>query len=281
MSGTLEMTADGRPASSAARPVSPSARRGALAALSSNPTVLAMLGLAAFLGLWEALPRLGLVSILFVPPPSRLPEALWREIAGGYWFEALVSSLSHYLIGLFIGTGLGIALGIATALSDRLDALLSWVVRLLRPVPGLAWVPFAIVWFGITEGAAVFIIVIGVLWINFYAAHGAAKAVDKDLIEVADAFGHRGTVARLFKIILPGATAGILSGVRTGLGQAWMAVVAAELFGIPGLGQRMIQASSLLATDVVVVYMITIAMLYGLTDTLFVLLRDRLLTWQR
>jgi len=244
-------------------------------------TLLALAGLAVFLLIWWAAPELKLISPVFLPPPTKLPEALINEIKGEYWQRAVLASLHHYLMGLTLGTALGVALGIATALYDKLEAALSWVIRLLRPIPGLAWVPFAIVWFGISETAATFIIIIGVFWINYYAAFGAAKAVDKDLLEVADAFGHRSTWAKLIKIVLPGSTAGILAGVRTGLGQAWMAVVAAELFGVPGLGQRMVQASSLLATDVVVVYMITIAALYGLTDALFVHIRDRLLRWQR
>ena len=81
-------------------------------------------------------------------------------------------------------------------------------------------------------------------------------------------------------MILPASLPGILSGLRTGIGQAWMAVVAAELFGVQGLGQRMMQASSLLATEIVVVYMITIAALYGAIDSIFVMLRDRLLAWK-
>ncbi|WP_207480609.1 ABC transporter permease [Arenibaculum pallidiluteum] len=241
----------------------------------------AVLGLALFLLLWEAAPRLGLIQSLFLPPPSAIPGAFLGELRAGFWVDAVLASLGHYLLGLAVGTASGTALGIAAALNDRLEAGLSWVVRILRPVPGLAWVPFAVVWFGITEAAATFIIVVGVFWINYYAAFGAAKAVDRDLLEVADAFGHGGTWPRLVKVVLPGSTAGILAGVRTGLGQAWMAVVAAELFGVPGLGQRMMQASSLLATDVVVVYMITIAALYGLTDAIFVQVRDRLLAWQR
>jgi len=244
-------------------------------------SALAAAGLAAFLLIWEAVPRLGLTSPLFVPPPSGLPLAFWHEFTGGYWGAAVLASLSHYLLGLTIGTVLGVSLGVATALSRRLEATLSWVIRLLRPVPGLAWVPFAIVWFGVSERAATFIIIIGVLWINYYAAFAAARAVDRDLIELAEAFGQGGPWPKLIKIILPGASSGILAGVRTGLGQAWMAVVAAELFGVPGLGQRMTQASSLLATEVVLVYMVTIAALFGLTDALFVFIRDRLLAWQR
>jgi NitT/TauT family transport system permease protein len=73
---------------------------------------------------------------------------------------------------------------------------------------------------------------------------------------------------------------GILVGLRTALGQAWMAVVAAEIFGVPGLGNRMIEASSLLATDIVVVYMLTMAALYGILDSLFLAAQNWLLRWK-
>ena len=109
----------------------------------------------------------------------------------------------------------------------------------------------------------------------------AVQSVDKDLIEVARAFGHGSAFARLFKVVLPAASPGILGGLRTGLGQGWMTVIAAELFGIPGIGQRMIEASGLLATDVVVLYMLTIGALYGVTDYIFVLVQNRLLAWQK
>jgi len=97
---------------------------------------------------------------------------------------------------------------------------------------------------------------------------------------VAQAFGFQGPFERLWKVMLPAATPGILVGARTALGQAWMAVVAAELFGVSGLGSRMMQASSLLATDIVVVYMLTMAALYGLMDAVFMLLQGRLLKWR-
>ena len=107
-----------------------------------------------------------------------------------------------------------------------------------------------------------------------------ARGVDRDLIELADAFGFRSGRERLVKVLLPAATPGILVGLRTALGQAWMAVVAAELSGVSGLGARMMQASSLLATDIVVVYMLTMAVLYGVMDAAFVFAQTRLLRWK-
>lgn len=248
---------------------------------STKAVALSALGLAAFLGFWELLPALGFVPATVLPPPSALPQAFWREVVSGIWFSSLRTSLSHYLLGLAIGCFLGVSLGIVTGLWESIEATLAWVVRILRPIPGLAWVPFAILWFGIDPAAAVFIIATGVFWICYFAALGAVRAVDRDLIELADAFGFRRADQKLIKVILPAATPGILVGVRTALGQAWMAVVAAEIFGVPGLGQRMMQASNLLASDVVVIYMATMAAAYGAIDTIFVAVQSRLLRWKR
>ncbi|WID95008.1 ABC transporter permease [Bosea vestrisii] len=241
---------------------------------------LALTGLVAFLLLWEAIPYFGLVNPAFLPGPSALPNAFLREVKSGAWLTAIMGSLGHYFIGLFTGAGLGIALGVLTGMSRIAEETTAWVVRLLRPIPGLAWVPFAIIWFGVNPQAAVFIIAIGVFWIVFFAAQGAIRGVDRDLIEVAHAFGFRSPLQRLTKILLPAAMPGILVGVRTALGQAWMAVVAAEIFGVAGVGQRMMQASSLLATDLVVIYMLTMAALYGLLDTLFVAFQGWVLRWK-
>lgn len=241
---------------------------------------LALTGLVAFLLLWEAIPFFGIVNPAFLPGPSALPGAFLREVKSGAWLSAIMGSLGHYFVGLFTGAGLGIALGVLTGMSKLAEETTAWVVRLLRPIPGLAWVPFAIIWFGVNPQAAVFIIAIGVFWIVFFAAQGAIRGVDRDLIEVADAFGFRSPVQRLVKILLPAAMPGILVGVRTALGQAWMAVVAAEIFGVAGVGQRMMQASSLLATDLVVIYMLTMAALYGLLDTLFVAFQGWVLRWK-
>ncbi|MBM6592982.1 ABC transporter permease [Microvirga pudoricolor] len=242
--------------------------------------LLSLIGLLVFLGLWEAVPRLGLVNPAMLPGPSAIPRAFLKEVASGAWTSAVASSLSHYVTGLSVGAGLGVALGIVTGMYRDAESFTAWIVRVLRPIPGLAWVPFAIIWFGVSTSAAVFIIAIGVFWIVYFAAHGAVRAVDRDLVEVADAFGFHSGLQRLQKILLPAATPGILVGLRTALGQAWMAVVAAEIFGVSGLGQRMMQASSLLATDVVVVYMLTMAALYGLLDTAFVALQGWLLRWK-
>jgi NitT/TauT family transport system permease protein len=245
-----------------------------------RPTLYAALGLIVFLGIWEAVPDLGIIQSSLLPPPSALPKAFMREFNSGLWAKYVALSLNHYILGFLVGAGLGTMLGVVTGMSVKLEWALSWVIRLLRPIPNLAWAPFAIIWFGVDQANAVFIISIGVFWIAFFAALGAVRGVDRDLVEVADAFGFRSAPERLFKVLLPAATPGILIGLRTALGQAWMAVVAAELSGVSGLGSRMMQASSLLATDIVVVYMLTMAALYGVMDAGFIAMQNRLLKWK-
>jgi sulfonate transport system permease protein len=247
----------------------------------TKAVALAASGFAIFLAIWELAPALSLVPASVLPPPSVLPNAFLRELSSGVWLSSVLTSLSHYLAGLVLGCLLGVCLGIATGLWSALDASLAWVIRILRPIPGLAWVPFAILWFGIDATAAIFIIGVGVFWISYFAAHAAVQSVDRDQIEVAEAFGFRRADQKLIKVILPAAAPGILAGLRTALGQAWMAVVASEIFGVPGLGQRMMQAANLLASDIVVIYMATMAALYGLFDTGFVAFQSWLLRWKR
>jgi NitT/TauT family transport system permease protein len=245
-----------------------------------RPYLLSALGLLVFLSIWQLVPSFGLVPRTLLPAPSDIPPAFLQELRNGMWIASVGLSLGHYLVGLACGTLAGVCLGIATGMYRPIEWLLAWVVRVLRPIPGLAWVPFAILWFGVDQAAAVFIIAIGVFWIVFFAAQGAIRGVDRDLIEVADAFGFTSGADKLRKVLFPAALPGILVGLRTALGQAWMAVVAAELFGVSGLGQRMTQASSLLATDIVVVYMLTMAALYGLMDAMFMLAQSHLLAWK-
>ena len=145
-------------------------------------------GLTSFLVLWEGIVQAGFVSQAFLPAPSQIPAALLREIRSGFWISSIYASLGHYLAGLAVGSILGIGLGVVTGLSHPSEAFLAWVVRLLRPIPGLAWVPFAIIWFGVsTPAAPSSSSPSGVFWICYFATLGAVRAVDRDLIEVADA----------------------------------------------------------------------------------------------
>jgi NitT/TauT family transport system permease protein len=242
---------------------------------------LSALGLILFLLLWEAAWRLEWLNAKLIPPPSVIPAVFANEVTTGQWWQSLASSLIHYAYGVAFGTLLGVLFGILVAVSPKFSALVEWTVRLLRPVPPPAWIPFAIVWFGISHSAAAFMIGIGVFWINYFAAISGVRAIDRSLWELARAYGHTGFWDRFWNITLPASAPAILGGVRSGFGQGWILVVVSELFGVQGMGQRMMEAAGLLATDIVVVYMFTIALVYSVTDWLFVFVENRILRWQR
>ncbi len=242
---------------------------------------LKVTGLLAFLLLWELLVTIFGNARTLIPSPSQIMIVFYTEIRSGIWHRIVFSSFTNYIVGVSAGSLLGIACGVIVALHARIGHMTEYLVRLLRPIPPIAWIPIAIIFLGITPISASFIISIGVFWVNFFATHSAIRGVGSELIDVAVVFGHNTFFYKFTKVILPAALPSILTGIKTGLGQGWMTVVAAELFGIPGMGQRMVEAAGLLETRVVFVYMFSIALLYGVSDTLFTFIQGRLLQWNR
>ena len=241
--------------------------------------LLSLISLMIFLVIWEVSVRSGLLPSALVPIPSHVFATFKQEWASGILLRSVLSSLDHWSLGTAIGCLLGVFLGTIVGLWPKVEALQEAIARFLRPISPIAWTPFAILWFGVSRGAAAFIIAIGVFWINYFATLTAVRSVDSDLNEVAQAFGQGRLCHRVFKVVLPAASPGILSGLRSSLGMSWIVVLVAELFGVPGIGQRMMEASGFLATDVVLLYMLTISALYSICDFILVAMSHRILRW--
>ena len=148
------------------------------------------------------------------------------------------------------------------------------------PIPPLAWVVFAIAWFQVSHAGAAFVISIGVFWVNYFATAAGVRDVDPRYYELARAFGNGGFLRRALTVTLPGAMPSILSGMRTGVGQAWMTLIAAELLGVPGMGQEMNAAAGVGAYGAVVVYMLAISVIYSISDGLFSTVERYALRWR-
>lgn len=242
--------------------------------------LLGLAGVVAFVALWKYAQTAGWAAVGTIPDPFKLPQALADEWTSGRLLPAILSSLVHYGWGLAIGTFLGFLVGTLAASSSLVDALHSWLARILRPIPPLAWVVFAIAWFKVSHAGAAFVIAIGVFWVNYFATYSAVRNVDPKFYELARAFGQGGYLRQALQVTLPGAAVGIFSGIRTGIGQAWMTLIAAELLGVPGMGQEMNAAAGVGAYEAVVVYMLIISLVYTLSDTLFGFIEKRVLTWR-
>ncbi len=246
----------------------------------SGRAMLGLLGLVAFISLWKFTQDSSLGRNGTIPDPFAIPRAILVEWDSGRMESAVASSLVHYGWGLLMGTALGFTLGVSTALSDTFDHLLDWVVRMLRPIPPLAWVIFAIAWFKISHEGAAFVISIGVFWVNYFATYSAVRGVDQKYYELARAFGQHGLVKRLLGVTLPASAPGVLAGIHTGIGSALMALIAAELIGMPGIGQEMNVAAGVGDYTTVAVYMLVISLIYTVCDVTFVRIEKRIMQWR-
>lgn len=241
---------------------------------------LGLAGVAAFVAIWKLAFLLHWVRPGTLPDPFAVPAAFLGELESHRLLPAIGSSLIHYVWGLGLGSLAGFLVGLAAATSRRFDDFQSLLARILRPIPPLAWVVFAIAWFQVSHAGAAFVIAIGVFWVNYFATFSGVRNVDPRHYELAAAFHQDGLLRRIFTITLPGAAPAILAGLRTGVGQAWMTLIAAELLGVPGMGQEMNAAAGVGAYDVVVVYMLVISAVYGLCDGSFSIVENWLLRWR-
>lgn len=254
---------------------------------------LSIAGFGSFLLVWY-------VAALFqptylLPSPVEVALAFWVELTApalvGVPFtgievpatrlvEKLVQSLYHYIPGLVIGTSLGVALGVAMGWDARVDGFFTPVTRVLRPIPPLAWIGFAVIWLGVNHNGATFIVAIGSFWINFYSASSGVEGVSEDLKEVAASLGVDDDLTMIRKVVLPAASPSIMTGIRTSIGQCWMIVVAAELIVGNGVGYQILNAAQNLAMDVSVAYMLVISIVFLVSDGLFRQVEARVLDWR-
>lgn len=215
-----------------------------------------------------------------LPQPPAVLEVLVADVSSGRMFGLIWQSLRHYVPGLLIGSGLGMAVGVLVGWSQLADLSVGTVAGILRPVPPLAWIPFAIIWFGLNDRAAAFIIAIVAFWINYYNAESGVRDVDGQLLEVGQSLGTKSDFGLIRRVVLPSAMPELFTGFRTAAGQAWMVMVAAELLGVPGIGKHLWDAANFLQMRVVIAYMLVIGVLFLLSDRLIKLVETRTLAWR-
>ncbi len=240
----------------------------------------ALIPFVAFLAVWQIVASSGLTPPYLVPSPLAVVHAFAAELASGRLLLNLGLSLEHYVLGLVWGISWGILFGLALAWFPWADRTLEPFVDAFRPIPPVAWIPFVILWLGIRTESAAFIISIAAFYTCFRNTYAGVKGVDRVLIEAAHTLGENSSVGLVRRVVLPAALPSILTGIRVSLGLGWMSLVAAEIFGIQGLGLRMVEAGGMLAMDVVIVYMIVIGVVSLATDWAFTWIEARLLRWK-
>lgn len=212
-----------------------------------------------------------------LPPPAKAGAALADLIASGELFRHAWASLSRVLAAWALSAAIAIPLGLAMGYFERLERVADPVVELLRPISPLAWIPLAILWFGIGEGGKIFIIFIATFFPILLNTVAGVKSVDPVLIRAGRALGCRSSAALFWRVILPAAAPTILVGLRISFGTGWAAIIAAELVAAnSGLGYLIADGMEILRSDLVMVGMVVIGALGVAIDGLFRLAQRRI-----
>jgi ABC-type nitrate/sulfonate/bicarbonate transport system permease component len=229
--------------------------------------------------LWAGLSLTGRVNSFILPSPAAVFRALAAGIASGELFMDMASSLLRVGVGFGISLVTAVPLGIALGASQRMRSLFDPLLKFLRPIPPIAWIPLAILWFGIGNGPSYFLTMIASFFPILTGAMTGVETVSRHHLAVAHCFRATKT-SILWDIILPSSLPMIISGIRTGFGFAWMAVVAAEMIATrSGLGYLIYTSQDMLRTDRVLVGMLAIGLIGLVIDTMIVRLKDRLVHW--
>lgn len=241
----------------------------------------------------EAVSIIGLIAVwqiaaaavndpLLLPSFSQVVDAffsVWQTIL----VEDLPTSLEHFLIGLLAGLAVALPIGMGMGWFRAIDRIADPIVEVFRPIPPLAWIPFAIVWFGLTSAAAGFIIFVGAVFPILINTYVGFRSLPKVYVESAKVLGATRDIDLVRYIAVPFALPSIAGGVRIAMGIAWMCLVAAEQFGVStsGLGYKIWSYYYLHEMPYVLLYMIVLGLLGLLIDHTFrYIVEERMLKWR-
>jgi len=217
---------------------------------------------------WHGVCRLGWVDA-DTPTPTQTLGALVQLIRSDRLWTDCIASLFRVSWGFFLAAGVAIPLGLWVGWSTRGFVALNPIVQGLRPISPIAWIPFAILWFGIGDKAGIFLIFYAAFFPITVGTMAAVRHISLVHRRSAENFGLRGM--QLFRrVVLPAALPQILTSLRIALGVAWLVIVAAEMVGMDsGLGYLINDARNMgKRYDLVAATMIVIGMIGILLDAL-------------
>ncbi|HMN71309.1 MAG TPA: aliphatic sulfonate ABC transporter permease SsuC [Rhodoblastus sp.] len=234
---------------------------------------------ALILTLWQASSALGWLSANVLPSPLGVLRAFWKLTLSGELAQNIGVSFLRAVAGFVVGGGVGFAFGLANGLSRVSETLTDSTLQMVRNIPHLALIPLVILWFGIDEGAKLFLIALGVFFPVYINTLHGVRTVDPQLIEMGRSYGM--TSGELFRrVIVPGALPSIFVGLRFALGVMWLTLIVAETIAAQsGLGYMAMQAREFMQTDVVVLAILIYALLGKAADSAARLLERRFLQW--
>ncbi len=232
--------------------------------------LFSLAGAIVFLSIWYLAPRTGLVSSEFLPSPGKAAETflyLTHEPFAGYTIQQhLWSSVIRFSMGFGLAVVIGVPLGLLMGWYRWLDRAVAPIFEGIRFIAPIAWVPFAVLWFGTGIGGPILIIFSGAFPACVINSYRGAKMTEPYLIEAAQTLGARQWHI-ITEVLVPSAIPSIVAGLRISAGVGWQSLIGAELIVVSsGIGYLMVQGQSNLATDKVMAGMIAIGFVGALID---------------
>ncbi len=229
---------------------------------------------------WEFLAYKNIINLFILPPPNKIVHTFFELIQNKELIHHLTSSLFRVGLGFFMAMIIAIPIGLLLSLNRISYSILFPLLNFLRPIPPIAWMPLAILWFGIGHGPAIFLTMIASFFSVLLGTMFGISEISNDHLNVARCF--EASKWLTFKsIIIPAMLPQVLNSLRIGFGLSWMAVVGAEMISSnSGLGHMIIVAQDSLRSDIVIVGMITIGATGIFLDLVFKGLTNHLVIWK-
>lgn len=237
-------------------------------------------GVVAALGLWAALPASGAVSAVVLPGPLEVLKVGFADMSWVTLGHHVSVSLLRIVVGFAAGAAVAVVAGVVLGVSRLAESLLHPIVEVLRPIPPLAWIPLAIVWFGIGEGSKVFLIALATFFPVFVGTYKGVSLIDPVLIRASRALDTT-RFRMIFGVIIPAAMPDIAIGLRLGWSMAFVVMVAAEMIAAKsGVGWLIMHAMQIARFDQVIFGVLLIGVLSVASDAAWhAVIRAKLLHW--
>lgn len=229
--------------------------------------------------LWQFAANRGKINIQLFPSPAKICQAFLKSVENGKLQANILISLKRVLIGYIYGAVLGVVIGVILGLSKKAYRLFSFLLEVLRPIPIIAWVPVLIMILGIGEISKIIVIMIGSFWSIFLNTYDGIRNVDAKYLEVSDMF-MKSKAETVLRVMLPAALPGIFTGLRIGIGSAWISVIGAELIASSaGLGYMISYSREMAQPANMYVAVFIIGIIGYLINAILKLIEKKALRW--
>jgi NitT/TauT family transport system permease protein len=242
--------------------------------------VLPFVALVAVGGLWEVLTVVGGWSESVFPGPVPAARGMWDLIVSGTLFKHTVASLFRVTAGYYLAVIIGLPLGMLLGWWKAGQTMFNPLIQFLRPISPLAWIPLAMLWFGIGDKPAIFLIFLSSFFPLLVSTITAVNHINSLYFQVAANFNFT-RLETLTRVIFPAILPSLLPALRISLGIAWLVVVAAEMIAVKsGLGYLILDSRNALRMDYVMDAMLAIGLIgIGLDWIISQLRRIKSVSW--